>query len=61
MDRILLDFIKNIFIKGTVHPKMSILSVITHPHVVPTSQDSFIFGTQIKIFLIKSVSWITPP
>jgi len=22
--------------KGTVHPKMKILSVFTHPHVVPT-------------------------
>jgi len=24
-----------IFIKGLVHPKMKILSVFTHPHVVP--------------------------
>jgi len=23
-------------VKGTVHPKMKILSVFTHPHVVPT-------------------------
>jgi len=25
-----------IYIKGLVHPKMKILSVFTHPHVVPT-------------------------
>jgi len=29
---------KNVFIEGLVHPKMNILSVITHPHVVPTSK-----------------------
>jgi len=23
-------------LKGLVHPKMKILSVVTHPHVVPT-------------------------
>jgi len=44
--------------KGLVHPKLKVLSVITHPPVVPTLQD---FRTQIKIFLIKSESWITPP
>jgi len=28
---------KNVnYIKGLVHPKMKILSVFTHPHVVPT-------------------------
>jgi len=27
---------KWIQIKGLVHPKMKILSVFTHPHVVPT-------------------------
>jgi len=40
-------------IKGLVSPKTKILSVITHPHVVPTSNPvriSFIFRTQIKIF-----------
>jgi len=25
-----------VLLKGLVHPKMKILSVITHPHVVPT-------------------------
>jgi len=25
------------FFKGLVHPKMKILSVFTHPHVVPTT------------------------
>jgi len=25
-------------VKGLVHPKMKILSVFTHPHVVPTSE-----------------------
>jgi len=25
-----------LLLKGLVHPKMKILSVITHPHVVPT-------------------------
>jgi len=24
-----------LFVKGLVHPKMKILSVFTHPHVVP--------------------------
>jgi len=27
---------KFIFIKGIVHPKMKIKSLITHPHAVPT-------------------------
>jgi len=40
---------------------MKILSVITHPNVVQPLKLLFIFGTQIKIFLIKSESWITPP
>jgi len=26
-----------VLVKGLVHPKMKILSVFTHPHVVPTS------------------------
>ncbi len=42
-------------VKGLVHPKMKILSLITHPHVVPKPLDTpFIFGTQIKIFLMES-------
>jgi len=46
-------------LKGLFHPKVS---VITHPHVVPTPvRLSFIFRTQIKIFLMKSESWLTPP
>ncbi len=40
-----------------VHPKMQILSLITHSHVVP--RRSFLFGTQIKIFLMKSESFLT--
>ncbi len=38
-------------LKGLVHTKIIILSLITHPHVVP---NPFIFRTQIKMFLIKS-------
>jgi len=49
-------------IKGIVHPKMKILSAITHPHFVSILKDfSSIFGTHIKIFLIKSESCLTPP
>jgi len=36
---------KNQGVKGLVHPKMSILSLITYPHVM-SFQSSFIFGTQ---------------
>ncbi len=35
-----------LFFKGIVHPKIVILSLITHPHVIP---NLFIFRTQIKI------------
>ncbi len=45
--------------KGLVHLKIKILSVITHPNVVPNLWPSFIFGTQIKIFLMKSESYQT--
>ncbi len=34
--------------KDIVHPKIQILSLMTHPHVVPNPYD------QIKIYLIKS-------
>ncbi len=37
---------------------MKILSLITHPHVVPW-KSFFIFGTQIKIFLMKTESFLT--
>jgi len=52
-----LSVISNV-IKGIVHPKMKILSEMTHPHVVPAPvRLSFIFET----FLIKSESCLTPP
>jgi len=39
------------------HPQMKILSSFPHPHVIPkTISLSFIFGTLMKIFLIKSES-----
>ncbi len=31
--------VKAAMIKGLVHPKMKILSSITHPHVAPNPQD----------------------
>ncbi len=34
------------------------LSLITHPHVIPTYKPLFIFGTQI-MFLMKSESFLT--
>ncbi len=40
-----------------VHPKLQILTLITPSHVIP--RRSFIFGTQIKIFLMKSESFLT--
>jgi len=40
---------------------MKILSAITHPCCSNPIRLSFIFGTQIKIFLIQSESWITSP
>ncbi len=43
-----------VLLKGTVHPK-NLNSVINYPHVVP---NPFIFRTQIKIFLIKSESFL---
>ncbi len=57
-----LSFMFYIFIRliGIVHPKMKILSLITHPHVVPNPlRPLFIFRTQIKIFLMKSESFLT--
>jgi len=36
-------------VKGLVHPKMKIMSLMNHPHVVP-SPSSFILGTQFKVF-----------
>jgi len=27
-------------LKGIIHPKMNILALITHPHVVPNTKDS---------------------
>ncbi len=46
-------------IKGIVHPKMKILSLITHPQSFQTRKTSFIFRTQIKIFLMNSESSLT--
>jgi len=34
--QILVFGINSLLVKGLVHPKMKILSVFTHPHVVPT-------------------------
>ncbi len=45
--------------KGIVNPKMIIVSSFTHPRSKPV-KPSFIFGTQIKIFLIKSESFLAP-
>ncbi len=45
-------------IKRTVHPKIEFLSLITSPHVVQTS---FIFGTQINIFLDEIFELSDPP
>jgi len=43
-----------------VHRKMKILSLITHPHVVPNPvRLLFIFRTQMKIFLMKSESFLS--
>ncbi len=30
---------KNAWLKGVVHPKMKILSLITHPHVVQNTNE----------------------
>ncbi len=40
-------------VKGIVHPKVKLMSLITQPHVSCSKsiRPSFIFGTQIKIFL----------
>jgi len=39
---------------------MKILSLITHPHVVPNPvRLLFIFRTQMKIFLMKSESFLS--
>jgi len=64
MNMVILVVIKHFTtrLKGLVHPKLKILSVISHPHVVPNPvRLMFIFGTQNKIFLIKSEGWLTPP
>ncbi len=54
------DIILLHFIKGIVHSKMKVLSLSTHTYVVPnTVRPWFIFGTQIKIFLMKSESFLT--
>jgi len=45
-------------LKGLVHPKMKILSLITHPNVVLTLL--FNFGTWLEILLIKSESFLNP-
>ncbi len=45
-------------IKGIVHPKMKTVSLIPSCRSKPV-RPSFIFGTQIKIFLIKSESFLT--
>ncbi len=45
--------------KGIVNPKMKIVSSFTHPRSKPV-KPSFIFGAQIKIFLIKSESFLAP-
>jgi len=37
-------------VKGLVHPKMKILSVFTHPHVVPSLYVYLFCWTQRKIF-----------
>ncbi len=54
-----LTILRNV-VKGVVHPKMKILSLITQLHVIskPLSP-SFIFGAQIKMVLIKSESSLT--
>ncbi len=42
-------------LKGIVHPKMKILPLITHPHVV-SNRETSVHRTQIKIFLMESES-----
>ncbi len=49
----------NNIIKGIVHPKLKTESLIIHPHVLPNPfifRPSFIFRTQIKIFLVHTES-----
>ncbi len=47
-------------IKSIAYPKMRILSLITQPHVIPNPlRLAFVFGTQIKILLMKSMSFLT--
>jgi len=41
-----IHLINTMFLNGLVHPKMKLLSLITHPHVVPNR----LFWTQIKVF-----------
>jgi len=45
--------------KGIVPPKMKILSLITHPHVPNCEKLLLIFGTQMKIFSMKSESFLS--
>ncbi len=47
------------WVKGIVHTKMKILSLITHPYVVQTHKTFIHLHTQIKIFLMKSESFLT--
>ncbi len=46
------------YFKGIIHPKMKILSVTPSWRSKPV-RPSIIFGTQIKIFLMKSESFLT--
>ncbi len=53
-------YFSKVKIKGIVHTKIKILSLISHPHVIPKPvRTSFIFGTQIKILLMKFESFLT--
>ncbi len=54
----LYDFLSYKELKGIVHPKMKLMLLIIHPHVIPNTRPSFIFRTQIKIFLMKSESFL---
>ncbi len=46
-------------LKGIVHPKTKTLSLITHACRSKPVRPSFIFRTQIKMFLMKSESYLT--
>jgi len=45
-----MHFIFKIYFKGLVQPKIKMMSLMTHPHVVPSIEPPFIFRTQFKIF-----------